>query len=81
MCIIFIGNFINLSISEGALDCWISTYTGKKNRLGNIINILCDDSEKEKFINLIIILTVAFFCLASNTHFKILPILFLLRKY
>ena len=34
-----------------------------------------------KFINLIIILTVAFFFLASNTHFKILPILFLLRKY
>tara|TARA_B110000263_G_scaffold200753_1_gene180042 strand:+ start:2781 stop:3959 length:1179 start_codon:yes stop_codon:yes gene_type:complete len=50
----FIGNFIDLSISEGALDCWISTYTGKKNRLGNNINILCNENEKEKFINLII---------------------------
>lgn len=50
----FVGNFINLSISEGALDCWVSTYTGKKNRLGNNINILCDDSERDKFINLII---------------------------
>ena len=50
----FIGDFINLSISKGALDCWISTYTGKKNRLGNNINILCNENEKENFINLII---------------------------
>jgi hypothetical protein len=50
----FIGDFINLSISKGALDCWISTYTGKKNRLGNNINILCTESDKDKFINLII---------------------------
>tara|TARA_B110000438_G_scaffold296622_1_gene341602 strand:+ start:1289 stop:2473 length:1185 start_codon:yes stop_codon:yes gene_type:complete len=50
----FIGNFINLSISEGALDCWVSSYTGKKNRLGNNINILCNENEKDKFINLII---------------------------
>jgi len=50
----FIGDFINLSISKGALDCWISTYTGKKNRLGNNINILCTETDKDKFINLII---------------------------
>ena len=47
-------HFINLSISEGALDCWVSSYTGKKNRLGNNINILCNENEKDKFINLII---------------------------
>tara|TARA_B100001079_G_C16390233_1_gene506439 strand:+ start:456 stop:1643 length:1188 start_codon:yes stop_codon:yes gene_type:complete len=50
----FIGDFISRTLEEGALDTWVIPYTGKKNRPGHQLNILCGLDEKEKFIDLIL---------------------------
>ena len=49
-----LGRFIDYSISMGALDTWITPYYGKKNRLGHKLSLLCNESDSEKFSNLII---------------------------
>lgn len=48
------GSIIDLAIAKGALDCWIVNYTGKKNRIGSIINLLCEIKDKDKFVRLIL---------------------------
>jgi hypothetical protein len=48
------GSIIDLAIAKGALDCWIVNYTGKKNRTGIIINLLCEINDKDKFVRLIL---------------------------
>jgi len=48
------GSIIDLAIAKGALDCWIVNYTGKKNRTGSIINLLCEIKDKDKFVRLIL---------------------------
>jgi hypothetical protein len=48
------GAFINQANERGALDCWIVNYTGKKNRSGQIIQLLCEEEDKNKFTKFII---------------------------
>ena len=47
------GSLIDQAISLGALDCWISSYYGKKNRPGMTFHILCENIDREKFSNFI----------------------------
>ena len=48
------GSIIDFAIDEGALDCWIINYNGKKNRPGNLINLLCETKDKDKFVKFIL---------------------------
>tara|TARA_Y100000766_G_C18903780_1_gene604733 strand:+ start:1724 stop:2908 length:1185 start_codon:yes stop_codon:yes gene_type:complete len=48
------ATIINKSIEQGALDCWIENYTGKKNRSGHIIKLLCELEDKNKFTKFIL---------------------------
>ena len=47
------GSLIDQAITLGALDCWISSYYGKKNRPGMTFHILCENIDREKFSNFI----------------------------
>lgn len=49
-----IGSVIEQAIEDGALDCWTNNYTGKKNRSGIIISLLCEIEDKNKFIRFIL---------------------------
>lgn len=49
-----IGSVIEQAIENGALDCWTNNYTGKKNRSGIIISLLCEIEDKNKFIRFIL---------------------------
>ena len=49
-----IGSVIEQAIEGGALDCWTNNYTGKKNRSGIIISLLCEIEDKNKFIRFIL---------------------------
>jgi len=48
------GSIIDLAIDQGALDCWIINYNGKKSRPGNLINLLCETKDKDKFVKFIL---------------------------
>ena len=48
------ATIINQAIEKGALDCWIVNYTGKKNRSGHIIKLLCEKENKNDFIKFIL---------------------------
>tara|TARA_Y100001970_G_scaffold254613_1_gene330514 strand:- start:87 stop:1268 length:1182 start_codon:yes stop_codon:yes gene_type:complete len=48
------GSLIDQAHSQGALDCWISNYYGKKNRPGMTFHILCENTDRDKFSNFIL---------------------------
>jgi pyridinium-3,5-bisthiocarboxylic acid mononucleotide nickel chelatase len=49
-----LGFVMEKTLEEGALDCWFTPIQMKKNRPATLISILCEKSEKDKFIALLV---------------------------
>ncbi|HVE59570.1 MAG TPA: nickel pincer cofactor biosynthesis protein LarC [Pyrinomonadaceae bacterium] len=49
-----LGFVMEKAFELGAMDCWFTPIQMKKNRPATLVSILCNPSEKEKFINLLI---------------------------
>jgi uncharacterized protein (TIGR00299 family) protein len=49
-----LGFVMEKAFETGALDCWFTPIQMKKNRPATLVSILCQTSEKEKFITLLV---------------------------
>lgn len=49
-----LGYFMDKALEDGAVDCWFTPIQMKKNRPGTLVSVLCAESAREKFLELMI---------------------------